>query len=89
MAWGTGKLGFSITIKNCGGGNQTRNFSKTFVTSLFILTALVLLSIEKVRQAVQGYKLQQDQRVNYLLCTVNLKLYETIKVELKTLVNEG
>ena len=53
------------------------------------MTALVLLSIERVRQAVQGYKLQQDQRVSYLLCMVNLKLYEKIKVELKALVNAG
>ena len=80
----------SITIKTCGGGHQNKNFfQKHLLLSLFFVTALVPLSIERVREALQGYKLLQGQRVSCLLCMVDLKLYKKFKVELEALVNAG
>ena len=61
-------------------------FQGDSLSPLLFVTSLIPLSI-LLREAVQGYKFRQGQKVNHLLYMDDLKLYGKSKAELEALVN--
>ena len=54
--------------------------------SLLFITALIPLSVI-LRQAVQGYRFQQERRVDHLLYMEDLELYRKSKDDLEALMD--